>query len=139
MMPPSGCSPTLPSVSTSEAISLGSMVSVVSLIGCLPQRPDALHTRCDVARLEALIPRSVKLTANQVLWQVSLRPTPRVVIEKIVAVAVVATVAHAAHQTSDRIAQVQRHGIIARVAHGVHRRAVGTTDRVRLGRCGQVQ
>src|SRR5215813_1034427 len=107
-MPPPGCSPIAPSVSTRRCISS----AVMSFIA-LAQSLDAGKPRSDVGGFEALVARRVEASVGQVLGQVPLLPALGVVSSEIVAVAVVATIAHATHQPSHRVAQVQRHGIVA--------------------------
>src|SRR2546421_743556 len=108
MMPPSGCSPIAPNVSTSRRISAGPTLSPPSVM-CLPQCADALQPCRDVTALKALVAWYVELPAREVVRQVALRPPQRVIFGKVVAVAIVAAVTHAAHESRHRVAQVQRH------------------------------
>src|SRR5437773_12096327 len=96
MMPPPGCSPNWPSHLTSSSISRASIV--IGLLITLPKLANLLESRRDFACFDALVARRVELAAQEVVWQVGLRPATRVVLREIVAVAILAAVAHAAHQ-----------------------------------------
>src|SRR5215470_19311692 len=110
MMPPPGCSPMAPSVSTRCCIS-------AAVISGMPfaQRFDGRYPLSDVGGLEALIARLVETRVGHVVGQIALRPALGIVGSKVVTVLVVAAVPHATHQPRDSVAQMQRHRVVARV------------------------
>src|SRR5437763_14259692 len=130
-MPPPGCSPMAPRASTRRCISSGAMSSEVSVTGFVSQRPYVVEPWSDLGTLEALWAGLVEASAGDVFGQVLLCPSPRIVVGVVVTVAIVAAVAQAAHQAGDGVAQVERHGVVARLAHCFPCRAVGPPHRLR--------
>src|SRR5689334_10761283 len=97
MMPPPGCSPIAPSDSTRYCISDDSIFRSVVVIRLL-QLHDARQPRSDLVALETLAAGLVETSTGQVVGKVALGPAPRVVLAKVVAVAIVPAVAQATHQ-----------------------------------------